>query len=175
MESCWALPATAPALYRLPVYTPGGKPVIEDPGKTPMSPVMTVLPVLVTVEAPRTPNVAAVPRLTGTWVLFLRTRGVRTGGVRTGGVRTGGVRTGRVLMGGVRTGGVRTGGVRTGRVRARLRTGGVRTGRVRTGRVRTGRPRSGKVRTGRVRQRAMAERVMDWNFMLAVGDSEGLK
>ena len=40
---------------------PGGKPVIDVPAQTPTSPVTTVAPVLVTVEAPRTPKVAAVP------------------------------------------------------------------------------------------------------------------
>ncbi len=42
---------------------PGGNPVIAVPGETPRSPLITVNPVLVTVVAPRTPNVAADPRL----------------------------------------------------------------------------------------------------------------
>src|SRR5579871_4513986 len=39
--------------------TPGPKPVILVPGETPRFPLMTVRPVLVTVEPPRTPNEAA--------------------------------------------------------------------------------------------------------------------
>src|ERR1017187_1795620 len=42
---------------------PGANPVIELPGQRPKSPLMTLGPVLVTVEAPRTPKVAAVPKL----------------------------------------------------------------------------------------------------------------
>src|ERR1700674_1189998 len=41
---------------------PGGNPVIDVPAQTPTSPVTTVAPVLVTVELPRTPKVAAVPK-----------------------------------------------------------------------------------------------------------------
>jgi len=40
---------------------PGGKPVIAVPGLTPTSPLMSVGPVLVTVEEPRTANVCAAP------------------------------------------------------------------------------------------------------------------
>ncbi len=40
---------------------PGGKPVIEEPGQTPRSPLTTDEPVLVTVEPPRTAKLAAVP------------------------------------------------------------------------------------------------------------------
>lgn len=47
---------------------PGGNPVIAVPGLTPRSPSMTVLPVFVTVDPPRTPNVAAVPKRT-VWAL----------------------------------------------------------------------------------------------------------
>lgn len=46
----------------VPLAVPGGKPVVVVPGETPRSPVMTVLPVLVTVEAPSTPKVAASPK-----------------------------------------------------------------------------------------------------------------
>jgi len=42
--------------------TPGGNPVIAVPGKTPTEPFTIVEPVLVTVDAPRTPKAAAVPR-----------------------------------------------------------------------------------------------------------------
>jgi hypothetical protein len=41
--------------------TPGGNPVTAVPGLTPRSPVMTVLPVLVTVLLARTAKVVAVP------------------------------------------------------------------------------------------------------------------
>src|SRR5437870_104919 len=41
--------------------TPGGKPVTEEPGETPKSPLTTVGPVLVTVLPPRTAKLAAVP------------------------------------------------------------------------------------------------------------------
>jgi len=47
----------------LPVTMPGGKPVMDVPGATPISPATKENPVLVTVEAPRAPNVAAIPRL----------------------------------------------------------------------------------------------------------------
>lgn len=40
---------------------PGGKPVTAVPGATPKSPVTTVGPVFVTVEAPRTAKLCAVP------------------------------------------------------------------------------------------------------------------
>src|SRR5947209_19445571 len=43
---------------------PGGNPVTEMPGETPTLPVMTLAPVLVTVEPPRTAKLPAVPRLT---------------------------------------------------------------------------------------------------------------
>src|SRR5947209_11974076 len=43
---------------------PGGNPVTEMPGETPTLPVMTLDPVLVTVEPPRTAKLPAVPRLT---------------------------------------------------------------------------------------------------------------
>jgi hypothetical protein len=48
---------------------PGGKPVTANPGHTPTSPpalpLMTVVPVLVTVVPAKTAKVAVVPRLTG--------------------------------------------------------------------------------------------------------------
>jgi hypothetical protein len=43
--------------------TPGGKPVTVVPAKTPRSPVMVDEPVLVTVEAPRTAKLLALPRM----------------------------------------------------------------------------------------------------------------
>ena len=43
--------------------TPGGKPVIAVPGLTPTSPTMAVAPVLVTVDAPRTAKLCAVPSM----------------------------------------------------------------------------------------------------------------
>jgi hypothetical protein len=42
---------------------PGGKPVIAVPGLTPRSPTISVGPVLVTVEAPKTAKLSAVPRV----------------------------------------------------------------------------------------------------------------
>ena len=64
------VPVTSPGPL---VTVPGGtptivfadvlKPVIAAPGLTPRFPVMMVAPVLVTVEAPRTANVLAAPRL----------------------------------------------------------------------------------------------------------------
>ena len=66
--SLWAGPAREPApTYIVPFTTPGppvqgaGNPVHEVPGLTPKSPVMTVAPVLVTVEAPRTAKLSAEP------------------------------------------------------------------------------------------------------------------
>src|SRR5450432_1413716 len=44
-----------------PVTVPGGNPVTEEPGLTPRSPVITVGPVFVTVEAPSTAKFPAVP------------------------------------------------------------------------------------------------------------------
>src|SRR5215210_1717193 len=46
----------------VPVTVPGGNPVTAAPGLTPKSPVMTLAPVLVTVDPPRTANGCAVPR-----------------------------------------------------------------------------------------------------------------
>jgi hypothetical protein len=40
---------------------PGGKPVTAEPGLTPRSPWMTLVPVLVTVVAPRTAKLDSVP------------------------------------------------------------------------------------------------------------------
>src|SRR4029077_16504160 len=55
--------ATAsPAWIVPPTMAPGGNPVIAVPGLTPRSPVMTVAPVFVTVDAPRTANDSAEPR-----------------------------------------------------------------------------------------------------------------
>src|ERR1051325_8385631 len=42
---------------------PGGNPVTDEPGETPRLPVMTLAPVLVTVEPPRTAKLCEVPRL----------------------------------------------------------------------------------------------------------------
>src|SRR4051812_20494511 len=49
----------------VPTTLPGGKPATEVPGQSPRSPVTTVAPLLVTVEAASTPKLAAEPRLTG--------------------------------------------------------------------------------------------------------------
>ncbi len=48
----------------VPSTIPGGNPDIAVPGLNPRSPEMIEGPVFVTVDPPRTPNVAAVPRLT---------------------------------------------------------------------------------------------------------------
>src|ERR1700730_13318412 len=48
--------------------TPGPKPVTAVPGLTPKSPLTTVAPVLVTVEAPRTAKLSAAPSGTTTAV-----------------------------------------------------------------------------------------------------------
>ncbi len=51
--------ATLPALRE--VATPGGKPVMEVPGEVPTEPMMTVLPVEVTVWPPQAPKSLAEP------------------------------------------------------------------------------------------------------------------
>jgi Ni,Fe-hydrogenase I small subunit len=48
-----------------PVKIPGGKPVMDVP-KVPISPVMTVGPVLVMVAKPKAPKLSALPRETET-------------------------------------------------------------------------------------------------------------
>ncbi len=50
-----------------PLQTAGGKPVVADPGKTPMFPLIMVptVPVLVTVVPARIAKLAAVPRSNG--------------------------------------------------------------------------------------------------------------
>lgn len=68
VRSLCACAATASATCAVPVKVPFGgalKPVIEVPGLTPMSPLITDGPVFVTVLAPRTPKVAAAPRSIG--------------------------------------------------------------------------------------------------------------
>lgn len=49
-------------MYLDPVYTPGGKPVIDVP-PVPISPRISVGPVLVIVARPRAPYVDAVPKV----------------------------------------------------------------------------------------------------------------
>src|ERR1035437_4389115 len=64
----WALAATDPPTYVVPFTIPGPgvgenvKPVIVVPGETPRSPLRTVLPMLVTVEPPKTAKLSAAPR-----------------------------------------------------------------------------------------------------------------
>src|SRR5437764_12365025 len=53
----------------VPTRMPGGKPVTEMPGLRPRSPVITLAPALVTVEAARTANVPATPRFGAVSVL----------------------------------------------------------------------------------------------------------
>ena len=65
VKSDWARAATASPACSVP-DTPGD-PVTAVPGLTPRSPLTTVPPVLVTVLAPNTPNVAADPSATGAW------------------------------------------------------------------------------------------------------------
>jgi hypothetical protein len=69
VRSDWAWPATASPAWMAPFTTPGGKPVIAAPGKTPRSPLMIVwvatgVGALVTVVPARTPKLLAVPRFT---------------------------------------------------------------------------------------------------------------
>src|ERR1017187_8965236 len=61
-SACAHIASASPACI-VPFTIPGGNPVIERPGQTPKSPLMTLGPVLVTVEAPRTPKLAAVPKM----------------------------------------------------------------------------------------------------------------
>src|SRR4051812_524037 len=62
VTSFCAWSATASAAWIVPPLTmPGGKPVTAVPGLTPRSPVMTLGPVLVTVEPPSTAKLCAVP------------------------------------------------------------------------------------------------------------------
>src|ERR1700733_13677839 len=65
VKSFWACSAAALAALMVPLTCPGGNPVIAVPGLSPRSPLSTVGPVFVTVDAPRTANWAAVPSGTG--------------------------------------------------------------------------------------------------------------
>jgi hypothetical protein len=51
----------------VPLTLPGGNPVTELPGESPISPVTWVSPVLVTVLAARIANSSAAPRFTAFW------------------------------------------------------------------------------------------------------------
>src|SRR6185503_5170136 len=63
-SSCaWA--AVGSAAWIAPLTMPGGNPVTAVPGLSPRSPLTMLKPVLVTVEPPRTANVAADPSTTG--------------------------------------------------------------------------------------------------------------
>jgi hypothetical protein len=55
------LAASVSAECCVPTITPGGKPVIEEPGETPRSPAITLGPVFVTVEPARIAKSAAEP------------------------------------------------------------------------------------------------------------------
>src|SRR5579872_36324 len=57
-----ALASAALAAVMVPVTIPGGNPVMDTPGLRPRFPDMIVLPVFVTVEAPRTTKPFDVPR-----------------------------------------------------------------------------------------------------------------
>jgi len=65
VKSFCAWRATASAECCVPFTKPGGNPVMEVPGLTPRSPLITDGPVLVTVEPARTAKLPAVPRPTG--------------------------------------------------------------------------------------------------------------
>lgn len=64
-QAASALHAAVPPADVVPVHFPGGKPVMAVPGQVPQSPVMTVSPVLVRVEAAIAPKVLASPITTG--------------------------------------------------------------------------------------------------------------
>ena len=66
MASSRACIATASVWCTVPITIPGGKPVIEEPGYKPKSPVITDGPVLVTVEEPRTAKLCDVPSVGAT-------------------------------------------------------------------------------------------------------------
>jgi hypothetical protein len=53
---------------------PGGKPITAEPGLKPKSPVITLGPVLVTVEPARTAKLSAVPRFTVVAALIIQAR-----------------------------------------------------------------------------------------------------
>src|SRR5580698_8932262 len=61
-RSFFACRATASLMCVTPVTVPGGKPVTEEPGSNPRLPVITLGPVLVTVDPARTVKFSAVPR-----------------------------------------------------------------------------------------------------------------
>ena len=60
--SAWAVPATPSVACIVPVRVMVPEPVIEVPGERPRSPPRVVAPVLVTVEAPSTAKLPALPR-----------------------------------------------------------------------------------------------------------------
>src|ERR1700691_4005941 len=60
----WARTEPASDMCSVPVSERGGKPVIDEPGSRPTSPVMVVEPVFVTVVAPSTAKDVALLRLT---------------------------------------------------------------------------------------------------------------
>src|ERR1041385_8795658 len=64
VRSAWAWAAAASAAWSVPLIIPGGNPVTAVPGLSPRSAPTVVPPVLVTVEAPRTAKLPAVPRAT---------------------------------------------------------------------------------------------------------------
>lgn len=53
----------APSLMSWPLETPGGNPVIAVPGLSPSLPLTMVSPVLVMVDAAKTPYAPAVPKV----------------------------------------------------------------------------------------------------------------
>jgi len=61
--SAWPCCAAASVWWTVPVRVMLPRPVIEDPGYTPRSPLIVVAPVLVTVEAPNTLKLCAEPNM----------------------------------------------------------------------------------------------------------------
>ena len=76
--------AAASAAWTVPGGTtkPGGNPVIALPGLTPKFPLITVLPVFVTVELPKTAKAAAVPNGGATAASAVCSVGINTSKVR---------------------------------------------------------------------------------------------
>src|ERR1041384_2958127 len=66
VKSLWAWAAPGSPAWIIPVTRM--VPVTAVPGLTPRSPLTVVSPVLVTVDAARTPYVAADPKATGGWI-----------------------------------------------------------------------------------------------------------
>src|ERR1019366_340238 len=90
VRSFLAFKATESLMCLTPVTVPGGNPVTDEPGSSPRLPVITLGPVLVTVEPARTVKLRAVPRFglvaakassgaTATRAPVKKTMGIRNG------------------------------------------------------------------------------------------------